>query len=93
MGTTSPGTASRGGMREQKRDRNRGEERTRRGKRNTVDRGRWKKVTGIEGERIEKDKQEGRESSKERKSHAEQGKTDVYLSQQTKTREDTQGVI
>lgn len=37
--------------------------------------------------------QEGRESSKERKRHAGKGKTDVYLYQQTKTREDTRGVI
>lgn len=41
----------------------------------------------------EEDKQEGRDSSKGRKSQAEQGKTDVYLSGQTKTREDTRGVI
>lgn len=38
-------------------------------------------------------KQEGRESSKERKAKLSKGKTDAYLSQQTKTREDTQGVI
>lgn len=56
---------------------------TRRRKRNTV---------GMEKsnrDRGKGNKQEGRESSKERKSQAEQGKTDVYLSQQTKTREDT----
>lgn len=47
------------------------------------DRNRWKMGN----------KEEGRESSKERKSQAEQGKSDVYLSQQTKTREGTEGVI
>lgn len=51
------------------------------------------KSNRIQGERIEEDEQEGRESSKKRKSQAERGKSDVYLSQQTKTREDTQGVI
>lgn len=46
-----------------------------------------------EKEREEGEQTQGRDSSKERKSQAEQGKIDVYLSQQTKTREDTQGVI
>lgn len=56
----------------------------------TEEKWRWqgRKEKGMEGE-----EREGREASEKRKSQAEQGETDVYLSEQTKTREDTQGGI